>query len=233
MQELRVSTSSEPPLQTSKWLKVPVLLDAEEMEGLLNSLGTHYLFLCGAVRPKGKGFLSQSEFLQHYAGYIDNLKEGILPPIDSYKNWFSPAMTVTTEALYSIPIGEGQEIVRVAKPVVQMQAHMMDYSPIDKKFRSMIYGSESIPWGIQFSYPQLFQDPVTKQVESTKNTPDFPNYHLFHALQKWVRQNTIPAPFFVEGVLHNVPMRLGKKCLSWINRHPQLVKKGISVKDTL
>lgn len=231
MQELRLSTSKEPPLQTSKWLKVPVLLDVQEMEELFKSLGAFYLFLCGAVLQKDQGELSQNDFLHQYGSYIDNLKQGILPSIESFKNWFSPAMTVTTEALYSIPVGDGQHLIRISKPVVQMQAHMMDYSPIDKKFRSMVFGSESIPWGIQFSFPQLFQDPVTKQVDATKNTSDFPNYQLFHAIQKWIRQNTLPTPFIAEEELQNVPIRIGKSCLSWINHHPQLVKKGIRVKD--
>jgi len=229
MDHLRIGTTSEPPLQASKWLSCQALLDVEEMSHLLDSLGIFFLYICGHVFEKNKRPLSKEEFLKHYASYIDSLKQGVLPPPESYRMWFSPAMTVSPDALFSIPVGTEQQIIRVSKPVVQLQAHHLDFSPIDKKFRPMIFGIDSITWGIQFSYPQLYQDGQTKQVVQIKNDESFPNTALFHTLQRWMRQHTIPTPFCVEGIKYNVPMRLGKKSLGWINKHPQLILKGITV----
>lgn len=230
MEHLRIGTLDEPPLQASKWSQVPVLLDIDEMTALFDHLGEFSLYQCASVKPLGQGVIGKDEFLLHYESYINNLKNGRLPIASDFQPWFSPAMSATPEALYTIPVGQGQQLIRIAKPIIQLQAHTFDYSPFDKKFRSMIFGSESIPWGIQFSYPQLFMNPTTKQVEATRNSPELPNSALFHSLQKWMRQRTIPTPFRAEGILYKVPIRLGKQCLTWINRHPQLIHKGIIVK---
>jgi hypothetical protein len=48
-------------------------------------------------------------------------------------------------------------------------------------------------------------------------------------MQQWVRSHTIATPFEVEGKKVNVPIRLGKECLSRINSHPQLQAKGLRV----
>lgn len=231
---LRQGTALEKPLQASKWLQLQMLVSSKELGNLFafleESLTPFLLYSCGAVYPKGKGQVSKKEFLDLYEVYINSLMSGCTPDLVSYRKLFSPAMTVTSDALFTIPVDEDRQIIRVAKPVVQLQANNIDYSSVDKKFHSMVFGIDSIAWGIQFSYPQLFQDNETKQVEIVKNSPAFPNTALFQLLQKWMRQQTIPTPFIAEGKAINVPMRLGKECLGWINRHPQLILKDISVK---
>lgn len=229
MVNLRISTVEEPSLQTSKWLKIQVLLDAEEMKLLCDTLEPFYFYLCGSVCNPGEGELSKDAFIEHYGRYIADLQKGVLPDPAGYRQLFSPVMTTTTDVLYSIPLSEGKQLIRVSKPVIQLQAHHMGYSETDGKFRPMVFGGESIPWGIQFSYPQLFRDNATKEVMEVRNSPEFPNGQLFQALQKWMRSHTIPVPFSVNGETMNVPIRIGKKCLSWINKYPKLQEKGIKV----
>jgi len=231
MDQIRISTAQESTLQASKWLYVQALLSAEEMGALFESLGSFYLALGGTVSPIGKGIVSPADFLDHYKTYVDTLASGELPNPTTYQSVFSSVMTTTLDALYAIPAGANQQLIRIGKPVIQMQTSNIGYSVEDKKFRSMVFGTQNIRWGVQFGYPQLFQDPSTKDVITIRHSDDFPNTELFHSLQKWVRQHTIPTPFVVDGVLTNVPMRLGKQCQSWINRHPQLIEKGITIKN--
>lgn len=227
---LRISSSTEPPFQASKWLSSQALIDGAEMEDLLKSLGNITLYLTGGVEQTGQGILPISDFLQIYRNYVESLAQGRMPEESTYRKIFSPAMSATPEALYTIPAGEGKELIRICKPVVQMQAHTLDYSPLDKKFRSMVFGSHSIPWGIQFSYPQMYFDNAAKKVVQTKALTDYPNTILFNTIVKWMRSHTIPTPFIADETLQNVPMRLGKNCLRWINNHPQLNAKAIKVK---
>jgi hypothetical protein len=230
---LRQSTTAERPLQASKWLQSQALLSKEELAGLFQFLEeshTIYLYACGVVCSKENEEISKQEFLETYGSYVDKLRQGEMPDLTFYRTAFSPVMTVTTDALFTIPVAEDKQIIRVSEPIVQLQAHNMDYSTLDKKFHSMVFGKDSIPWGLQFSYPQLYQDNQTKQVEIIKKSSGFPNTALFQLLQKWMRQHTIPTPFLAEGTLINVPIRLGKNCLEWINRHPQLAQKHLSVK---
>lgn len=229
MVELRIGTLDETPLQASKWLKCQALLETEEMHQLLEAMGTLHFFLSGCLSKRGEGEITKESFLNHYDAYVSCLREGKLPDLTIYRQWFSPALTASTDALYAILVSEDQQLVRIAKPIIQLQAHNLGYSPVDGKFRSMVFGNDSTPWGIQFSYPQLYQDNVTKQVEQTRHSSQFPNTELFQILQKWLRTHSIPTPFSVDNVVQTVPIRLGRQCIPWINRHPQLISKGIRV----
>lgn len=227
---LRIATvESEPPMEASKWLKLQVLVENLEMSSLFDALGHFEIYLTGIITKFGEGQIAKPEFLNNYRYYIESLKNGEIPDESVYKPYFSAIFTVSSDILFSLPMPEGRQLIRASKPVIQLQAHSMDYSVHDGKFRPMVFGLDSILWGIQFSYPQLYLDPKTKEVHQVADNEMFPNTRLFRALQRWVRQETIPTPFQVGQEKVNVPMRLGKQCLGWINRHPQLVHKKLQV----
>ncbi len=227
---IRVGTPTEGSLQASKWLQIQILFETDELRDLFEDLGDFYICLANCVTPKNHGTISKEEFLGQYQNYIDLLKKGETSNMSPFRKMFSSIFTTSLECLYTIPLENDQQLIRVATPVIQLQPHQLDYSPQDLKFRPMILGLDSISWGIQFSYPQLYQNIITKEVFTIKENNQFPNTLLFKKIQKWVRKYTIPTPFVVEGKVCNVPMRLGKKCLTWINNHPQLIRKDISVK---
>lgn len=217
------------PLQASKWLSLQVLIDEEEMAALCQALEPFEIYRTGAVVPAGEGKIPLTAFIDSYAHYIQQLKRGEIPKMEEYHSYFSTLFTVTPEVLYSIAAGDDRQLLRLSKPAIQLQPHSLDYSPYDGKFRPMVLGLNSIMWGIQYSYPQLYQDPLNKEVLSVGQEEIFPNTLLFRTLQRWVRHNTIPTPFQVEGRTINVPMRLGKNCLSWINHHPQLASRKLQI----
>lgn len=223
------SVQDQTPLEASKWLKLQLLVETAEMRELLETLAPYYHYGTTGVVPVGSGEIEKEEFLKQYATYIGLLKKGEVPEDHLFRTYFSSVLTKYREALYALPVAENNQIIRVAEPVVQLQAHRMHYSPLDGKFHIGVFGSESISWGLQISYPQLFRDPVSKKVEPVNDGERFPNTPLFKAIQKWVRQATIPTPFVINGQKMVVPVRLGKQCVEWINHHPQLAAKGISV----
>jgi hypothetical protein len=107
--------------------------------------------------------------------------------------------------------------------VVQVQAHCFTYSSLDGVFRPMSMGVGSVFWGLQFSYPQIYQDAKTMELcEVEEGT-------LFRKIQLWSREATRATPFIVEEKRINSPIRIGKKCLSWIGRHPQLCQQNIGI----
>lgn len=227
---LRISSlSQEPPLQVGKWLRVQALLSCEEMQQLFARLGNFLLFQVSGAVKEGEEEISYQTFLDNYCDYLTQLEKGIQPKEEKYIPFFSSVMTKEAEALYAIPVAGERRLVKPCKPVIQLQAHRVDYSSVDQKFRSMVFGIESITWGIQFSYPQIYEDPQTKEIHQISKSARFPNTALFHDLRKWMRDYTIPTPFIVNAAKINVPIRLGKECLTWINKHPQLIKKGIQV----
>jgi hypothetical protein len=99
----------------------------------------------------------------------------------------------------------------------------MGYSPLDGVFRPMVLSSSSIFWGLQFSFPQVYQHPKTGEFFEVEE------FGLFELVRKWSREFTVATPMIVEGKRTNIPIRLGKRCFSWINTHPQLQMKGLSI----
>jgi len=226
--QIPVSTLKEKsPLQASKWISSQMLVEAAEMEGLFAELQDFYIYSVGTITANGEEIISKDEFLKHYREYVDTLKKGALPDEAKFRKIFSSVLTVTPEVLFAVPIEPGKQLVRIEKPVIQVQAHRMDYSKADGKFRSMTFGADSITWGLQFSYPQLYQDGKTKEIMQVDAA--FLNTPLFRKLQLWARNSTIPTSFLAEGKKITIPVRLGKQCISWINNHPQLHKKGLQV----
>ncbi len=217
------------PLQASKWLSCPLLVDQNEMKDLMNSLGDFWIFLVQGVHKKNEGSISKEAFLDSYTTYIEGLKRGEVVETQLVKSCFSSVWTRQVEALYSIPVREDQQIIKVDRPVLQLQTHRFTYSSSDGKFRSMTFGPNAVHWGIQFSYPQLYQDSAYR-ILSVKDTPEFPNTILYKNLQRWVREFTLPTPFVIDGKQVNVPIRLGKNCFTWINNHPHLLANQLTIK---
>lgn len=215
-----------PTLQASKWLSCQMLLETEEMRSLFAALGNFYIAITGTVNPKGTSYLTHEVFLEVYQSYIENLKRGQEEIDEKQRKAFAAVFTLSKDDLYLLPVGPDKELVRVIKPIVQLQYHQIGYSEEEKKFRPLVFGKDCLSWGLQFSYPQLVQDIETHDI---KRGNEYPNYKLFQTLQKWMRENTIPTPFHVEEKKINAPMRLGKQCLNWINTHPGLCKKNIHV----
>lgn len=198
------------------------------MEHLLNDLGDFYICLVGQILNSGQEIVSKEKFLEVYGSYIRGIQSGKLVEESSYRPYFSSVFTKSLDHVYQVKLDQDQYLLRINKPVLQLQAHRMHYSEQEGKFRPMIFGTESIHWGIQFSYPQIFQDNQTKEI-LTVLKEGFPNNQLYQRLQKWIRSFTVPTPFIHGSRKMNATLRIGKKCFSWINQHPQLIQRGLKV----
>lgn len=215
---LRISEpSSEGVFQASKWLKIQVLLDGDEMKSLIAALEPFWIFpITGVVDGKP---IEHPFFIAEYSRWIDELKSGIIPT--NQRRITASVFIDDLDALWLQQVGEGKFLTKMAKPVVQVQAHTFSYS--EGEFRPMSMGTTSIFWGLQFAFPQLYQDPKTMEFHETKPSP------LFRKIQLWMRENSRATPFIVGDKKINSPIRLGKQCFSWINSHPQLIEQKIKV----
>ncbi len=224
---LRVSSVGfEGVYQGSKWLKFQVLCDEEELKALFDCLNPFSIYpLTGIVSLENMP-ISQTRFLSEYASWIELLKKGEVPDDAALRTVLASAFTAVPDALWLQDLGKNRFLVKIAEPVIQVQAHYFSYSAEDGVFRPMSMGMESIFWGLQFSFPQIYQDPKTMEFLEPKSSP---NKVLFQKLREWVREKTRATPFLVEGKKINSPIRIGKKCFSWIGSHPQLPKRRISI----
>lgn len=226
-QTMMINVQKFTPLQVSKWVKIPLLIDLSEMEDLLlNCLPSFQLFDVQRVVGLQEGVYTPGSFLSEYARYIGCLKEGVVPSSKEFRHLFSMAWSVDVQAIRILPTADGRRLLKPIEPIVQTQMNEIRYSPEEKAFRIQIFGSDSISWGLQIGFPHVFMDPSTF---ATENTRRFPNMALFSAIQRWIRSQTRPTPFIVNGHRMNSPIRLGKQCFSWIASHPHLVAQEIKV----
>ena len=204
--------------QGSKWLKFQLLCDVEELSLLFNQLATSSLFLLTGVND-GKP-IPQAFFLEKWGKWIDGLKRGEIPSTEELRTLFASVLTDDLNALWLQEVTNGY-LLKLRKPVVHLQAHFFTYSSVDRIFRPMSMGQGSIFWGIQFSWPQIYQDPKSMQFCETGRE------FIFEVVRNWVREVSRPVPFLVDGEKIFSSIRLGKQCFSWIARHPQLTSFGV------
>lgn len=224
---IEISTSDQ-RMQVSKSRKLPLLIDLEEMQSLFSFLGDFQIFDVSRKVTQSSAEIPKTEFLNVYGSYVEGIKSGKLIDEGPLRPYFSAVFTNTPDVLYALPVGAERYLIKAKRPVVQSQRHHFIYSDT---FHFGVMGEDSITWGIQFSYPQLFLDPQTSAIGKVEKNPTFPNTELFQSLAKWVREHTSPTPFVVQGKITNQPIRLGKRCFGWINNHPALKAKNLYVAD--
>lgn len=214
-----------PPLQASKWISIQALMSSEEMKSFMDVLGEFSIYL---THPASEPLVSHEQFVKTYEHYVADLQSNTVPENPDYRSFFSSFWSLSEDAVMQVPVGK-KLLCRAVQPVVQLQYHVMGYSPMEGKFRPMVMGKDSIHWGIQFSYPQLFQDQKTQNI--LKVDQAFANTTLFQLLRRWMRNQTVPTPFIADGKKTNAPIRIGRQVLPWINSHPQLAPQGIQVQE--
>ncbi|MBI3508559.1 MAG: hypothetical protein HY069_02830, partial [Chlamydiia bacterium] len=196
--ELRISNhNAEGTFQASKWLKLAVLCDEGELAELLD--GSFAIVpLTGIFDGK---VLEPSRFVSVFAEWIAALKQGKVPTDRELRKILACAWVHDRNAIWLQEVVGKGFLAKIARPVVQVQAHFFSYSSLDGQFRSMSMGEGSVFWGLQFSYPQVYQDPQTMEIDQVGRG------ELFEKIQTWSRERTRPTPFIAENKKTNVPIR--------------------------
>jgi len=197
------------------------------MADLFRALGPFQIYNTAEVVQQPE--IPAAQFLEGYHRYAEPLQNGKIPDEQQLRRLFSSALSKTGEAFYAMEVGPGRYLVKPILPVVQMQLHHFLASETDGKFYPMVFGIGSVTWGIQFSYPQIYQNPKSHTFAKVVDSPEFPNTRLFIELVRWLRSYTVPTTFVHGGKKTATAIRLGKRCLPWIGRHAGLVQKGVSV----
>ena len=227
MSSLKLSQGQETRFSVSKWLKHQVLLDMTEMEEFCQHLSPFYFFNVSEITSLPDLELPLEKFLKSYQEYIDILKAGRVPLDRQIQRHLSCALTADSEALYAQAVQPEKYMAKPVKPVIQMQQHRFFPSKTAGTINPMVMSHESIHWGIQVAYPQIFFDGALYSKVSDEKL--FPNTALFTKLVKWLRSQTVPTTFLWDDLKISTPLRLGKQCFSWIHNHAQLKEQGITI----
>ena len=216
-------------LQASKWLSHRALLDTTEMQALLEALPSFEIYNVSELVTMQDMGISNEGFLTKYIDYITELKAGVSPEEMLLKPVFSCVFSASPEALYAMKVKEDAYIIKPLKPVVQLSLHHFTFSEELGRFHSMVNSEEAVSWGLQFSYPQLYSNSLQGDLIEVFKNSDNQNTHLFQSLAKWMRKETQPVPFLIQGQKVYATFRLGKACFPWIDAHPHLARVGLEV----
>lgn len=225
-----VSPKMAPLFLASKWVHFDFLVETDELKKLFVHLSEpFYLFSTMGVQPKGTSLIALETFFDAWQRYIEALRARNQIVDNDWRFFFTACMTCDLGAIRRVEIPGMREIIIPYEPLMQMQIHRFSYSRSDNKIHPQAYGMDTVSWGVRLSYPQIFQYPHTRKVEDAQDEAIFKNAHFVPKVRAWLREVSVPTPLLIDGVRHNVPMRLGKGCFSWIANHFDLVRKEIGV----
>lgn len=213
----------------AQWTPLRALLDIDEMRTLCTHLPPFSLYQAGSVLPLGEGCLSLEQFLSAYSEYVSALQQGKTPPYKQLRHALCAFWSAEENAIAVQAVSENEQVLSPAIPLIQLQPHAFCYSAFDHSFRSMVFGPTSMPWGLQWSHPQVYQDPITQAIYKVADAPNKPNNLLFRTLQRWMRHHTEPLQVLVAGKRTCLPIRVGPGCLKWMQTHPQFDKWKIEL----
>lgn len=200
----------------SKWQRLQVLLDPRELEKLIEYLSPLLILNTSEVIPQEKISLPVEELVRLYEKYIAML-QGKSP---RERISLSYALSTRIENFCAIKLSSNKYICRLVQPDVQLQVYSFLLNDSGKPL-SQVFSSETVSFGLQFSYPAIFQDGLTSQVFSTtKNT--FSGWKLWSSIRSWIRNHTFPLPICFQGKNMRLPIRLGQVAATWITSHIDL-----------
>jgi hypothetical protein len=217
------SVEQEGIFRASKWLKHAALLSVEEMQSFLSVLDSFFLVPASGLLSKASWKVSEPEFLRQYEEYIDWMKlHATLPPMP-LRRFFSLMLSTSLKTFYAVEVPDEKIAIKPSLPVIQIQLYHCFFSPFDHQIRSMVASPESFAWGLQFSYPQIYEHPKTHQFAKVLLEEGFPNSKPFKEMVSWLRKNTKPVALQEEGRAY-APFRIGNLSLAQRETHVGLQK---------
>ncbi len=212
-----------PIFSASRWSEISVLFSEQDWEFIVPLIAKAFLF--SVKNPVSEPFEVSKEALQEgYKKALTSLKEHR----EDFSSWTSllpVAATLDKEAFFFVRAPSGKTLIQTRKPAVFLTPFFFHYSSLDQTFRSKVLGKEKIFWGMQFSFPYIYFDPLLKEIKKV-NPQEEKNGAFFLELRKQVRALTKKASFSMG---KGGDFRRSEKGLEAIFPHFQLEKKGIYV----
>ncbi len=194
-------------LQASKWLEIPMLLTPDDFLKMLVFLEGTILSPLGNLVNENELCIDPLELSKVYANVCQLAFENKLISRDLIKK-LSLRIICKKENLIACELAQGRFIVHEQVPAIKMQALFLNYSKEENKIRSRVLGANQIFWGVELSFPQIYQDPLTFKMKDSWNITE--ESKLFKSLQKWAREHTKPSKFQFDKVSQSTAFRRSK-----------------------
>ncbi len=213
-----------PLFSASKWGEISVLLSFSDWQKVLHFLEGAFLF--SLKNPVEKELIVTKEMLEK--GYKEALY-ALEKKEDNFSSWvhlLPVAASLDSESFFLSETPSKKKLIQWRRPAILIQPFFFHYSSLDEIFRPKILGKEKIFWGMQFSFPYIYYDPLLKEVKKV-DLKEEKNGSLFVALRRLIRTFTKKA-LFTKG--KGGDFRISETGLKTILPHFQLQDKGIYVR---
>ncbi|MDN3504413.1 MAG: hypothetical protein P0S95_02420 [Rhabdochlamydiaceae bacterium] len=169
-------------LQASRYLTHSVLLSVNDLAHIIDLLGCQVCNISKVV----ENFDYKNQLLQVYQNYLEdfNLNQVALP---KYRANLSCAFTLDSNCLNTQILSDNRLIIRPTLPIIQVGLFTFAMSS-DGKVLSGSLGDSTRSFGLQFSFPAIFRDPLSgKNCNGLKDSINAPAWKL---LTKWIRNHS-------------------------------------------
>ncbi len=203
------SIEKEGLMHCSKWLRHAVLFTLEEWNDFSSAIGNP-MFVVTTVVDKSSWQVSASEFKDKYLSYLEHVKQEASLPSPAMRRFFTLMISPSIDDFYAVEVGGGRFIIKPRLPVIQMQMYHAFISDLDRQIHPMVLHPQSFSFGLQFSYPQIYEDPVSHTFSKVLLDSQFPSSDVFKKMVQWFRANTKPVSILLDGKTLHAPFRQGK-----------------------
>ncbi len=208
---LRLSTiEAEGVFRCAKWVSHTVLFSLSGLQELLTAINPYFLLPMAEPVAKERWCISQETLLEQYKRYLEEIKSSAALPAIAMRRFFSLTLTSSLEDVYAVSLAKERIFIKPRRPVIQIQLYRCYLSPAGE-FHPMILHPDSFSWGLQFSYPQIYEDPHTHQFFKVLLESEFNNTRTFKSIVSWIRTHTKPVPLSVKEKVLHAPFRIEKK----------------------
>lgn len=211
-------------MRCSKWLKHAALLSTKEMEDFLSSLGSFFLIPAAGLVSLENWQITKEDFFLQYQSYVEWLTLHSELPSPASRKFFTLMHSSSLDDFYAVPTSSERFVIKARRPVIQIQLYHCFISRFDGQIHPMALSQESFSWGIQISYPQIYEDPVTHQFSKVMLAKDFNNTEVFKEMVQWFRKNTKPVSLEIKEQKIYAPFRIGKESENLVSSHLGLQK---------
>jgi hypothetical protein len=182
---------SLPPskLQASLWMSQRVLLTPEELIDLFGFLPSFELYSLSHVGSKEGFHVSKERFLELYKAFFMSFFHKKDMSFYTFKKQLTVGMTCKEYTLYLTEPSSGPFLIHMQEPSVVIGPCVFHYDNAAKKILYADHMTNAMRMGLEFKFPQFYQDPQTLQPVKHFTDPSNPNTRLFKGLQKWCREN--------------------------------------------
>lgn len=219
---LHQTTNSGSP-NFSRWASLEFLLDLSEIHELFQRLKPFHILSPYAGENQDPFCQTEQEFLSAYEQYLSALKGKEKIDLSLYRKMFTTFFSRNIEDIYRVPLASGKEMLKIERPFIQIKPIVLNVSSIDQSIHVSALNPTGILWGLQASFPQLFQKPNSADIDKVNPKEDV-NAELFKTLRGYIREKTKPVKFEVQDREIQTNFRVGEKCLEWIHQHSGLSK---------